>query len=365
MFLLLTQESLAQSSVELAADLPACTLHASPGGPLPRPGPGDVVCFAAGTYPPLVIDTVHGTPGAPIVFRPSPGAATPPSFSSNTLEHGAAITARNSSHIQLHGLRATRASVGVRVESSAHLQLYGLLVESVGQAGIEVCRERSGNGRRDFLGGPSHHVDIVGSTIRHTGLVEARFGEGIYVGTGGLPGDDTHHVRIEGNDIQHVRAEGIDVKAYTHDILVRGNLVAHGSHYFHAAITVGVNPRACPGPADYVDGNYVIEDNVVFDFRRTPPPAGDLTSSPVAGIGVGQGNAVLRRNIVWDVPGGAAIEVYPTFGNPLASRVTLAYNSTWNPAGREVVVHEDGQGSCATGQAALVGAGAAAGLPLR
>ncbi len=337
-----------------------CTRQVTPTTGLPPTEPGDVVCFAPGTYTPLLIVNVHGRPTAPVVFRRAPGHDESPTFTSGSLDHGTAITVINSSHIELLGLRATNSGTGVSVEGSEHIRLAELLVESIGQAGIHVGRTRSAT---QFLGPPSHHVDVVKNTIRDTGLVTARYGEGIYVGTGGLAGDDTHHVGIEGNHIERVRAEGIDVKAYTHDILIRGNLVAHGTHYFHAAITVGVSPRSCPGPADYTDANYLIEDNVVFDFRRVPPPTVNHASAPVAGIGVGHGKTVVRGNTVWDVPGGAAIELYSTFGTATATHVTVDANAIWNPRGRGLVVGESDQGTCVTGRNAKLSWGDIGPLP--
>ncbi|MCP4803796.1 MAG: hypothetical protein GY913_17570 [Proteobacteria bacterium] len=139
----------------------------------------------------------------------------------------------------------------------------------------------------------------------------------MYIGTGGLQGDDTHDVFIAHNAFADVRAEAIDLKPHTHDLVVRGDVVESGSHFFHAAITVGAQAFEAPDMA------VVVERNVVREF----------SGADVAGIGVGHGDAVVRDNVAGLVEGGCSLRTWTTFagdarsvrfeGNTIAGRVCL------------------------------------------
>lgn len=329
--------------------------------------PGDVVCFGAGTYRPLLVEGMHGSADAPIVFRTLPGTERTATFTSGSLDYGGAADIRDSEHIHIYDVRLADSQTGIGLEASAFARVEGVLVENVGQAGIHVGRtSSSGEGRR-FLGRESHDIDVIGNTVRGTGNVHSRYGEGVYVGTGGLSGDETHDVLVAYNTIERVRAEGIEVKSYTYDVTVRGNVVAHGSHYFHAGITVGVTPRRCTDgtmipdatlpdhglasprgcePAtDYRDGNYLIEDNRIYDFTHALGKGETEDGGMVAGIGIGHGNALVRNNLVWDIPGGIGIRTYTTFGNAAARRVQFDNNTVWNPDGSGIRLSDGDEGT--------------------
>ncbi|HNH47940.1 MAG TPA: right-handed parallel beta-helix repeat-containing protein [Myxococcota bacterium] len=304
-----TEESLAQAVAHLNA--------------------GDVVCFAAGRYPPLRVDGVQGTADAPIAFRAVPGEEA--TFSSGSLAYGSAVSIFRSDHVQVYDLHLTHSQKGIELKSVSHARVEGLRIEDLGQEAIAVGALHSQDGSPHFLGPPSHHVDVIGNLLRDTGKVTARYGEGVYVGTGGFAGDETHDVLIAYNQMEQIRAEGVDLKAHSYNLIVRGNLIAHSSHRFHAAITAGV------APVQGRDGNYLIEDNHIFDYCST--------DQPVAGIGIGHGNAVVRNNLIWNIPGGSGIQTYTTFGNPEARQVLLERNTIWNPEGRSLALDEGDQGT--------------------
>ena len=268
-----------------------------------------MVCLQPGVHPPFTLRGVQGTAEAPVVVR-GPGATV----TVGSLDHGNAILVLDSAHVQVGELMVTEAQTGVAVRGSHHVRVEGLTVEHLGQAGISVGQAVAGH---TFVGAPSHHVEVVDNVVRDTGLTTARYGEGVYVGTGRFPGDGTHHVLIEGNTFAEVRAEAIDLKPGTHHLVVRNNVVESGSHFFHAAITVGA--QAFPGP----DMQVVVEGN---DIRR-------FTGADVAGIGVGHGSAIVRDNVVGEVEGGCSLRTWTTFvgearevrfeGNRIAGRVCL------------------------------------------
>ncbi len=302
--------------------------------------PGDVVCFDKGTYPTLAVRKVRATAEAPLVFRTVPGAERETIFTNGSLEYGGAIAVENASHVHFYDLRLVHSQTGISVVSSSNVRIEGLWIEDLGQEGIHVGRKHNYDGSERFTGPPSENVDVVGNTVRDTGKKTARYGEGIYIGTGQFTGDDTHHVFVGYNRIEDVRAEAIEIKTFTHDVVVRGNLILGGSHFFHAAITVAIKP------VSYPDGNYLIEDNRVYNYARTE-------TESVCGIGVGHGTTVVRNNLIWNIPGGSGICTFTTFGNPEARDVLLENNTVWNPGGPSISLH-DGDGR--TGVTDLLGA---------
>jgi hypothetical protein len=301
-----------------------------------------------------VVEGRQGSAAAPLVLRSLPGAEGRASFSSGLLQGGVALALRTSEFVHLYDLHLVGSQTGLDITGSAHVRVEGLLVEELGQAAVHIGRGSPTGPDKGLGGQPSHHIDLIGNFIRRTGRVSARFGEGVYVGTGGQTGDESHDVLIAYNQISETAAEGIDVKAYTYNIRLRGNLVAGGSHYFHAAITLGVSPRPCSSARaarpcveepDYRDGHYLVEDNRVFGFRRVPSPDGKQYSDGVAGIGIGHGSALVRNNIIWDIPDGSGIRTYSTFGQPAARELRVEHNTVWNPGGRSLAWHLGDEGT--------------------
>lgn len=297
----------------------ACTVFVSPRGNDARNGrtpesavassaralgmakPRDVLCFAEGTYSPLVIRRVRG----PLVIRTLPGAEHRAIFTNRTLAYGDAVTVESSTDVQLFDLRLERAQRGVAVWNSSFVRIEGVEIEGVGQEAIHVGRQ-------------SHHCDVIGNSVRYTGKVTAKYGEGLYVGTGRRPGDATHDVFIAYNEFDSVRAEGIELKPYTFNHVVRGNTVSRCSTTLHAAIAVAVQP------ASFGDGNVLVEDNRILAFSTTEPS--------IAGIAIGHGRTIVRNNEVHAIEGGVGIRVHPT-----DDEVWIERNTVWVSGGGEAL----------------------------
>ncbi|MFC1610290.1 hypothetical protein ACFL6C_04980 [Myxococcota bacterium] len=289
--------------------------------------PGDVVCFAAGTYRGFEVKNVRASVDEPLVFRTVPGAEREATFTSRSLKHGYGVWIGLSEHVHVYDLRLTELQTGIGLWSSAYNRIEGLLVESVGQAAIHVGRKHNYSTKR-FLGPTSHHCDVIGNWVRDTGKVTARYGEGVYIGTGRMHGDDTHEVFVAYNRFEEVRAEAIELKPFTYNNVVRGNLVINSSHIFHGAITVAV--QAPPSR----DGNFIVEDNRIYNYAST--------ESSVAGISVGHGNGIVRNNLVWAIEGGRGIRTTTTFANRSARGVLIESNTVWSPSGAPSISLHDG-----------------------
>lgn len=289
---------------------------------------GDVVCFDAGTYPPLEIRNKIATAAAPIVFRAMPGAERKATFSRGSLAYGRSVSVEGSAHIHVYDLRLTHSQGGIGVDSSSYCRIEGLVVEGLGQEAIHLCRKQTYGKRAHFVGPASHHCDVIGNTVRDTGKTTARYGEGVYIGSGRLLGDDTHDVFIAYNQFDAVRAEAVELKPFTYNHIVRGNLIRNSSHEFHAAITVAVQGVLAP------DCNALIEDNRIYNY-------GD-TGTSVAGITVGHGTTTVRNNLIWAIDGGRGIRTTTTFANPSARDVLIEHNTIWTPGPAPSIALHDG-----------------------
>jgi hypothetical protein len=291
---------------------------------------GDVICFDAGTYAPLSVRNKQGTSTAPIVFRGIEGKARPV-FTTADATRGTAIALRDVSYTEIRGLSARTSQKGIVCETCTRVRIEDNLVEDVGQEAIHVSRPRTYDGSNRFLGGPSEYIDILGNRVRRTGLQNADWGEGIYVGTGAFGGDDTHDVLVERNHLSDIKAEAIELKCFTYKTTVRRNLVHDVEHSFNGAIVVCAEPMNAP------DMQFVIEDNRIHGVRSR--------QYSVAGINIGHGSGVVRNNVVWDVQGGKGVRILTTFGNPNARTVRLENNTVWATGGANISLHDGNNGT--------------------
>lgn len=291
---------------------------------------GDVICLARGRYKPFSITNFRATKEAPLILRTLPGDRGEVLITSGSVRHGVGIRVEHAEHVHLYDVSISAVQEGIALSGCAHCRVEGVSIDAVGQAGIRVRRKSDWKDETRFEGLPSHHIDLIGNTIRDTGNLTARFGEGIYVGTGGKQGDETHDIFIANTHIKGVRAEAIDIKPWTTHIIVRANLITGGSHFFHGAISVGVQAFDAP------DAQFLIEGNRIHGYTGTSK------DEKVAGICIGHGNGVVRENILWDISGGPGIRTTTTFMNPNARKVLIEKNTVWSTRGEPSITIHDG-----------------------
>ena len=335
----------------------ACTLFVAPHGKNHRDGrsldaalrtpshaikkaaPGDVICFARGRYPAFYVRGFEASAQAPLVLRALKGHEREAVFGKKSYKYGVGILLEDCAHVHLYELAVTQVQAGVSINASSHIRLEGMRIESVGQAGIRAGQPVEHN---KLIGKVSHHIDIIGNTVRDTGKSTARYGEGVYLGTGGLEGGASHHMFVAYNRFERVRAEAIEIKAGTSHHLIRGNLILDSSHIFHGAITVAVQA--------FVSGDVhaLIEDNIIYNYAATSPDS-------VAGISVGKGNTIVRGNLIWGVQGGRGIRTTTTFTNQQARRVLIERNTIWHPhSARSLSAHDGDERTGVTDMLGLI-----------
>ncbi len=262
--------------------------------------PGDVIRLTATITGPLTYRGdndggaaagADGTASAPIVITADPGVW----LDGGGIDNGSNLAALNLwyvDHVHAVGLSIRNGQYGIRClqchgSAEAPLRLASNTVEAVGYVGIHV-------GGHLTTHAPSSHVLIEGNVVRSTGLLTARFGEGIYLGHGATEWvDETSHVTVRGNEISLTTAEAVDIKPGTREIVVEGNLIhdvapidggAISAHYVHNA----PNPR--PDELDRV----VVRANRIWNHNLS-----GAAGASDAAIWVGHGGVEIVDNIMW------------------------------------------------------------------
>jgi hypothetical protein len=186
--------------------------------------PGDVIELADGSYNGKWVNgkytaafgtSASGTAEAPITLVGSRAAVID---GGNVRSHYGLYWA-DASHWRILGLTVTRVSKGIVLDRSSHNVLDRLRVVNTGEEGIHL-RANS-----------SHNV-VRSSEVTDTGLRNATYGEGLYVGsassnwgtyTNGQP-DRSDGNSLLNNVVARTGAENVDIKEGTTGGVIRGNV---------------------------------------------------------------------------------------------------------------------------------------------
>jgi hypothetical protein len=176
--------------------------------------PGAVILLAAGSYQGHFVASVSGTEAAPITLCGTHDSA----IDGGAVKSGYALHLNAVSWWRLIGFSVQGGQKGVVADQSNHLLISGLTVHGIGDEAIHLRKFSSDN-------------IVEGVTIRDTGLLRAKFGEGIYIGSAQSNwcqytscGPDTSDRNIiRNNDISQTTAENIDIKEGTTGGTVSGN----------------------------------------------------------------------------------------------------------------------------------------------
>ena len=179
--------------------------------------PGTVIVLAANTYPGHFVATTSGTPDAPITLCGSRDSI----LDGGSIKTGYTLYLNGASWWRLVGFSVQGGQKGVMLDRSNHVLISGLYVHDVGDEGIHLRSFSSDN-------------TIDGVTVHTTGLVNAKFGEGIYVGTAnsnwcrysGCKPDMSDRNVIENSTISGTSAENIDIKEGTTGGQIIGNALS-------------------------------------------------------------------------------------------------------------------------------------------
>lgn len=181
---------------------------------LAKASPGEKIALAPGTYTGNFTAKVSGTSDKPITLC-GPTTAV---LDGGGTGSGYVFHLDNASYWVLAGFTVTDGQKGVVADKSVGSTISGLTVTHIGDEGIHLRDASTDN-------------TVVGNTVSDTGLLKAKFGEGIYIGTAqsnwcdvsNCQPDPSDRNTIENNTISGTTAESIDIKEGTSGGVVRGN----------------------------------------------------------------------------------------------------------------------------------------------
>ena len=224
--------------------------------------PGAVIYVAPGTYTGAFTATGSGTQSAPITVCGSQDAI----LTDTTVTSGYVLHLLNANWWQFYGFTVENGQKGVMLDGSSNNLLDGLYVHDIGDEGVHFRTFSSNN-------------TLSWSHIEDTGLREAQYGEGIYVGSAqsnwcdltNCSPDTSNGNQILDNTVDDTPAENIDIKEGTTGGLVSGNR-------FDGA---GIVLADASGWINVKGNSWLVEDNVGI----TSPQDGFQVHQVVSGWG--------------------------------------------------------------------------------
>ncbi|HVT65436.1 MAG TPA: hypothetical protein VHD81_09790 [Mycobacteriales bacterium] len=242
--------------------------------------PGTVIRLADGVYPGNFVGQSSGSRRQPIWVCGGRNAIIDGGRAGRADGYGFHLD--GASWWKLAGFSVRNVSKGVVVDHGNHDVLYRLTVYNIGDEAVHLRRFSS-------------HDAVEGCVIRDSGLQNATFGEGVYLGTarsnwstdtGGVP-DASDDDSVRWCDIARTTAEAVDVKEGTSRGVVSDNRF-DGTGMVASAATSWVNVKG---------SSYVIEGNI----GRDSPSDGLSAHQILAGTGIQ--NLFAGNRLLGGVPG--------------------------------------------------------------
>jgi len=296
------------------ASLPPVTSPCAPGAVEVPPGaenlqsaldaatPGDVLQLSPVTYSGRFRIAVSGEAERPIVLCGVSGAV----LDAGGAQDGYALHLDGASFWHVQDLAVRGGQKGVVLDAASHTELSRVRVSDVGQEGLHLRAASSDNRVEDTV-------------VERTGLTDAKYGEGVYVGsaeanwcryTSCAPDRSDRNV-FERLDVRDTTAEALDVKEGTTGGIVRASILAVGSDaVVDSAVDLkgtgwSIEGSTVTGPVDAVSVHVILapwgSDNTVATSTLQPGPGG--MGVHVVGDARSAGNVVGCDN---SVPGDAS-----------------------------------------------------------
>ncbi len=168
--------------------------------------PGTVIRLAPGTFVGQFLGKAAGSAASPIWLCGSADSK----LDGGTTGSGYVLHLDGASYWHLLGFGVTNGQKGVVTDAANNNTIEGLTVTGIGDEGIHLRSASSNN-------------VVIRNTVSNTGLLKAKFGEGIYVGSAqknwcsysSCQPDRSDHNTITANTVSHTTAENIDIKEGT------------------------------------------------------------------------------------------------------------------------------------------------------
>lgn len=242
--------------------------------------PGSVLQLAPSVYRGRFHAAAVATADAPIVLCGSAGTV----LDGGDVAGGYALHLEGAAYWDVRDLAVRGGQKGVVLDATTHASLSGLTISDVGQEGLHL---RSG----------SADNTVRSVTIERTGLTDAEFGEGVYVGSAesnwcrytACDPDRSDRNTFSGLVVRDTTAEALDVKEGTTGGVVRDSSLSTGA----AAVV--------DSAVDLKGSGWRIEGNTIES-------GGDAVSIHVILAPWGSGN-VVAANVLRPGAGGVGVAV--------------------------------------------------------
>ena len=300
------------TSANPAVTCPAATVSVSNAGQLTAAlaaaGPGTVIDLADGTYSGNFTGTAVGTAAQPVFLCGGPNAVL--DAGSRTTGGGYVLHLQNAAYWRLIGFTVQDGAKGVVLDHTDYSVIQGLTVQHLGDEGIHL---------REF----SDDDLVLNNTVRDTGSLNPKYGEGVYIGTAqsnwctytDCQQDHSDNDVVRGNTISQTTAENVDIKEGT----TGGALIDNsfdGSSFSPKGASAWVNAKgnsylikgntgrdsyqdgfqthqilAGWGQGNVFEGNTAIVNGTGYGFHFTPVNGNVWTcDNKVQGAAAGNGN---------------------------------------------------------------------------
>lgn len=205
--------------------------------------PGTTILLAPGRYTGNFAGTTSGSAAAPITVCGTRDAI----LDGGSIHSGYVFHLDGASWWNLIGFSVENGQKGVMTDHASNNLISGLYVHGIGDEGIHLRAFSSDN-------------TIENNTVRDTGRLTVKFGEGIYVGsahsnwctyTSCNPDNSDRNV-ITGNDISNTRAENIDIKEGTSSGQILNNRLSGQ----------GMDPSAATAWINVKGNDWIVKGNV-------------------------------------------------------------------------------------------------------
>jgi len=281
------------TSADPAVTCPAATVTVSDAqqlqSALAAAAPGTTIQLADGTYSGDFASSASGTAAQPIFLCGGTNAV----LDGGGTNRGYAFHLDNGAFWRLVGFTVQNAQKGVVLDHTDYSVIQGLTVQHIGDEAIHL---------REF----SDDDLVLGNTVRDTGSLNPKFGEGVYIGTAqsnwctytACQQDHSDNNVVRGNRISATTAESVDIKEGTTGGALIGNTF-DGS---------GFSPKGASGWVNAKGNDYLIKGNT----GRNSAQDGFQTHQILAGWGQ---NNVFEGNSATVDGSGYGFHFTPTDGN--------------------------------------------------